>query len=204
MLLAICLSQILPTDFFEEPNFIVIPDIAPLVEGHVLIVSVNHYPCFGAMSQEYLFETITIKHEIRRRLTRAYRAPIFFEHGPVASRKAAGVCIDHAHLHCLPANRGFSSFIAPNHSSEQISSIIQLAEYTKSGLSYLFYESRDGNASVYPLDSEGDDVPPQHLRHAAARAFTVPEWNWRAISKSPTYGDIMRPWILRAVKMLRH
>nr|VFK30189.1 MAG: Diadenosine tetraphosphate (Ap4A) hydrolase [Candidatus Kentron sp. MB]VFK75127.1 MAG: Diadenosine tetraphosphate (Ap4A) hydrolase [Candidatus Kentron sp. MB] len=184
-------------------NFIVIPDIAPLLEGHILIVTTKHYPCFGAMPPEHLSESIAIKRQVKRMLTSAYCAPIFFEHGPATCDGLAGACVDHAHLHCLPVEREFFSLIAPGHNSEQISSIAQLAEYTKNGFSYLFYESLEESLRVYPLKAETDDIPSQHLRCAAARIFSISKWNWRDIIESPDYEKVMRPRILKAVDLLR-
>nr|VFK16022.1 MAG: Diadenosine tetraphosphate (Ap4A) hydrolase [Candidatus Kentron sp. LFY] len=185
----------------KTENFVVVPDCAPLMEGHFLIVSKEHYPCFGAMPPELLLEAVTIKREIRHKLTSAYCAPVFFEHGPVVCDTAiAGSCVDHAHLHCLPVGKEFSSLIMPSREPEELTEFWKLAEYTRNGLSYLFYESREGDMDIYPLDAENDDVPPQHLRHAAARILSMPNWNWRDISKKPDYGDVVRTRILRAVE----
>nr|VFJ47921.1 MAG: Diadenosine tetraphosphate (Ap4A) hydrolase [Candidatus Kentron sp. FM]VFJ48031.1 MAG: Diadenosine tetraphosphate (Ap4A) hydrolase [Candidatus Kentron sp. FM]VFK07686.1 MAG: Diadenosine tetraphosphate (Ap4A) hydrolase [Candidatus Kentron sp. FM] len=184
-------------------NFLVIPDVAPLVEGHVLIISKNHYPCFGAMPPEHLREAVDIKRKMKQALTAGYRTPVFFEHGPVSSDGVAGSCVDHAHLHCLPTDKEFSFLIAPNHNRTEITSFTQLAKYTENGLSYLFYESREEDLSIYPLDSKNDDIPSQHLRYVAARTLSISEWNWRDIIKGPNYKDTIRPCILRTVETLR-
>jgi len=87
-----------------DDDFLVIPDIAPLDRGHLLLVSTQHYLSMGAIlksSHVILEEHVS---RINRITELAFGKPaIFVEHGATQSHEA-GACIDHAHWHCLPDN----------------------------------------------------------------------------------------------------
>jgi ATP adenylyltransferase len=125
---------------YKTPNFVVLPDIAPLVEGHLLIISLTHFLCFGNLPDDHFKEFEEIKDYITQLLTKTYTRHIFFEHGP-ALPKRAGCCIDHAHIHCVPAETDLSSTISNKLIKEKISSILDLCDFSKRNISYLFYET---------------------------------------------------------------
>ncbi len=81
----------------ETPNFCIVADHAPLVEGHLLIIPQQHYPCYGAVPASLDTELQTLKQEVRTFFARFYASPIiFWEHGVFRQT------VFHAHLHCFP------------------------------------------------------------------------------------------------------
>ena len=80
----------------ETPLFRVVADHAPLVEGHILIVPRNHYPCYGGAPTTLDSELFALKDEVRCFFAQFYDTPIFWEHGVFRQT------VFHAHLHCFP------------------------------------------------------------------------------------------------------
>src|SRR5215470_1122324 len=56
----------------ETPNFLIVTDHAPLVEGHLLIIPRRHYTCFGDVPAELDAELFTLKKEVQQFLSQYY------------------------------------------------------------------------------------------------------------------------------------
>ncbi len=81
----------------ETSNFCIVTDHAPLVEGHLLIIPKQHYPCYGAVPVSFDKELQALKQEVRMFFARFYDSPIiYWEHGVFRQT------VFHAHLHCFP------------------------------------------------------------------------------------------------------
>jgi diadenosine tetraphosphate (Ap4A) HIT family hydrolase len=176
---------------YRSPNFIVLPDIAPLIEGYLIIIPLMHVSCFGNILNEHFAEFQSVKNYISGFLTEIYTKPLFFEHGP-AKPKDAGCCIDHAHMHCLPVNADLSLSISDKLSRDQISSINELCHYTEKRISYLFYENNEGALYSYPLTNESSILPSQYLRMVVAANLKLDRWDWRELITSKDYSDKMK------------
>lgn len=90
----------------REANALLVPDIAPIVAGHLLAVSHRHAASsvelqadeFEALNRILIAATNFIR-------TTFTRDAMTFEHGGwLASENLAGPCIDHCHVHILPAD----------------------------------------------------------------------------------------------------
>jgi diadenosine tetraphosphate (Ap4A) HIT family hydrolase len=169
-------GDILPTRvIYETEHFVVVPSIGQLVEGYLLIVPRGHYLSIGHLPQTLLLEFEKLQKLTKSILTDAYTSPILFEHGPVSEKQHGGCCVDHAHLHLVPANvdlRGRLDNLLP---SKSILSFAELALETSSERPYLYYESQNGDRSVYPATG----VPSQLLRKVLAQELGIPDqWDW--------------------------
>ncbi len=80
----------------ETPAFLVATDHAPLVEGHLLIITKQHYACYGAAPAELDGELKALKREVQQFLAQYYAPAVFWEHGIFRQT------VYHAHLHCFP------------------------------------------------------------------------------------------------------
>lgn len=187
----------------KTPNFIVISDIAPLVEGHLLIISLTHHPCFGNLLNEHYEEFQDVKRFITKLLTKVYTKPIFFEHGPVMTKRA-GCCIDHAHIHCLPVNTDLLSTISKNELTKtRISSIIELCDYNKRNIAYLFYETKLNVLYTYPLTNELDILPSQYFRMVVAANLKLARWDWREMITNEKYVADNKSTVIRTIEKLK-
>ncbi len=94
---AFCQRQHIESYILKETStFRLVADHAPLVEGHLLIIPRQHYPCYGAVPAAYDSELATLKREVQRFFAQYYAPPIFWEHGVFRQT------VFHAHLHCFP------------------------------------------------------------------------------------------------------
>ncbi len=163
---------------FETMNFIVLPSIGPIVEGHLLIVSKKHYLCMGALSSKLFLELGDLKRKIRTCLWATYgKKSISFEHGSVGNsfQKKAGCCTDHAHLHIVPANVDLLPQIKSNFVSRKINSISDLRKNWKNKTPYLFYENNAGKLFTFDVTF----VASQYLRIILAKELGLNNWDWR-------------------------
>ncbi|WP_157963720.1 HIT family protein [Actinocorallia populi] len=87
----------------RDADFYLAPDLAPLVEGHLLLVSERHWRCGGQLPPALWQRAEGWRAEVSGRYARAYGDPgvLVLEHGP-ASPGGGGACVDHFHWHLLP------------------------------------------------------------------------------------------------------
>jgi len=101
----------------ETPNFLIVTDHAPLVEGHLLIIPRSHYTCYGDVPPELDAELFAIKQEVQQFLAQYYAPVVFWEHGIFRQT------VFHAHLHCFPFGT-----IEYDHTQELHGAVVQTQE----------------------------------------------------------------------------
>lgn len=88
----------------NTPSFVVVPDIAPIVEGYCLILSKRHIFAMTDLSEQEFLELKILKNCVKKVLFEIYHEQVIaFEHGELSPARNAGACIDHSHLHIVPA-----------------------------------------------------------------------------------------------------
>jgi diadenosine tetraphosphate (Ap4A) HIT family hydrolase len=81
----------------ENAHVRLLPDLFPVVPGHVLLVSRRHLPCYGAAAPEVLADLERISRVAAEFVRDAYGVePVLWENG------GAGQTVFHAHLHVMP------------------------------------------------------------------------------------------------------
>jgi diadenosine tetraphosphate (Ap4A) HIT family hydrolase len=93
---AFCKRETISSILKETSHFRLATDVAPLVEGHLLIIPKTHYACYGAVPPELDEELFALKQEVRNFFAQYYAPPVFWEHGIFRQT------VFHAHLHCFP------------------------------------------------------------------------------------------------------
>lgn len=85
---------------FESEDFIVIKDVNPKVEGHLLVISKEHYGSFLDMPTElYSGMLSTVKDVLEKLDIKDFN--LVLNNG-----KVAGQLVPHVHLHILPRAEG--------------------------------------------------------------------------------------------------
>ena len=162
----------------ESENFVVLPALGPLTEGHLLILPKEHYICLGSMPPELYPELKALKQEAFIVLSRTYDTPTFFEHGAATKTMRGGCCIEHAHLQVFPCGLDLLPVISRFFTGERIEYLEQLREYYQRKQPYLFYENIGGTMYVFPVSPV---IPAQFMRQLIAKALGTPEkWDWRS------------------------
>ena len=178
---------------YENTDVYITPDISPLCEGHFLIISNNHIPCFGNADNNVFSSLISAKDHMKRSIYKTDKI-IVFEHGAVIEH-AAGSCIDHAHMHTLPADRipiqieDIDTYIEKSgfvHSKKILGNTETLQKLANSRQPYLFYEI-NGQAWVYPVKR----LPSQFFRSLFAY-YLKKEYNWKETFKKDSSKELYK------------
>ena len=158
-----------------DRDFFLIPDVAPLAEGHLLLVTREHHQCAGDFSRPMWEGALRWRDRVARLYLEAYGSGrlLLFEHGP-ASSQGGGACIDHAHWHFVPGTTGVRAIVEREGRPGVPADHAALRECYRAGRSYLLIEE-DGVATVH----SGDGVRSQFLRWAVAAAGQGRTWRWQ-------------------------
>lgn len=97
---------------YESEHFYVIPDIAPLTIGHVLIVSKNHINSMTKLSRCMALELRNLVNIIDPIISCNHKTNVvYFEHGPGDNQSQSLKSVNHFHLHCVPTNIDITSIM---------------------------------------------------------------------------------------------
>lgn len=169
------------------------PDIAPIVAGHLLLITTKHYMCYGACPPEMNQEILNAQQFVRELFATIYQTPtIFMEHGP-AEKKRAGVCIEHAHWHCLPATLPMNERIKELLGDGIVAPLPTLQRMYQAKESYIYLEDAPGNGRAYLADV----LPSQYLRQLAVSLLQRTDWEWQTTHKHPETQDLFRRTLSR-------
>lgn len=159
---------------YEDEYIFITPDLSPLVPGHLLIVSQNHYNSFAETPIEVRDVLQRAIEYIHNKLH--YEKIAWFEHGAVFPGKG-GASIDHAHLHVLPHNFPIQQAVE---SDNKYSKKIQFSKDIFYALAkkqpYLWISNGFDSSSIYYVDS----LPSQYLRDVVMRLQGRKEYNWKS------------------------
>lgn len=159
---------------YEDEYVFITPDLSPLVPGHLLIVSQNHYNSFAGAPievQNDLQKTIEYIHNSLH-----YEKIAWFEHGAVFSGKG-GASIDHAHLHVLPYEFPIQQAVeADNKYSKKVEFSKDLFYKLAEKQPYLWISNGFDSSSIYYVDN----LPSQYLRSIVVQLQGKREYNWKS------------------------
>jgi len=176
-----------------DNDLFVIPDVAPLMEGHLLLVITHHYRCYGAAPRELQSKILTALDRIAVLYHEAYgETALFIEHG-AAQRKRAGACIDHAHWHCLPTSYPIEKTVTELLGLGQHASMDSLRDIHASGQSYIYIGDASGQGNVIIADV----LPSQFLRQIVESNKDRREWRWQDACQDPGNQNLFRGAINR-------
>lgn len=163
------------TELISSGDFLVAAGLGPFVEGYLMILTRQHYHSMAQLSTPQLLQLTVLKDEVRDVLTKCYRAPVVFEHGPAFPVSSGGSCIDHAHFQFLPLEIDLLPLLRTRHIMKPIRDLAALVELSAEGKPYLFFENQRGHMYV----GEAENVPSQYLRRLIAKELGIPDqWDY--------------------------
>ena len=165
----------------ETESLILLPDVNPIVPGHILIVTKKHMLGF-AQAEKKIFEDFSKINDFLINFSSQYSNNyFFFEHGASKIIKNTGGCIDHAHIHFIPSAIDILPYIAPfSQKKVSLEPILMSSAFPENGVDYLFYQNMDGNGCI--ILEPKKPLPRQFVRMIMAKEYGLKEWDWR---KSP-------------------
>jgi diadenosine tetraphosphate (Ap4A) HIT family hydrolase len=188
---------------FEGKEAVLIPDISPLTQGHLLLLSKKHYQSWAQASRRIAIESELILEKVRQYYAEIYpdKGFFIFEHGPGKINGQVYNCgscksISHAHMHILPIPRKaqFSMIllndkIKTQTNLERISytstrPISSLKAITKEKPYLLIFDYLSYNGCIFLQEDCKSNIPSQLLRILfATTIFQIQfedrtHWDW--------------------------
>ena len=172
----------------ESRNFVVMPDISPLVPQHRLLITRDHRNSFAEVPRNQWQEL----RAMRRSAVSALRLPdgskpgsaLVFEHGSCGSQHS-GACITHAHQHLIPLPPGVQvppirEWLADYGDVYKVRSLAEIVKrHRSSRTGYLLCD--DGSGVAHLVSNLEEPVPCQYMRKMLASFLGHADWNWKAM-----------------------
>ena len=95
-----CDKKILNNAFLETERFLAIYNIAPVLPGHSMVIPKKHITSFMEISQDELFEFVSISRKVIKILGILFRTEAF--NWTLQEKEDAGQTIPHMHIHIIP------------------------------------------------------------------------------------------------------
>ena len=166
-------------------NFHVAVDVAPLVPGHLLIVSNRHLISMGQITTEEVRELSQLKSFLRETITSCFAGGVvFMEHGSNCAVRA-GSCIDHAHLHALPLHQELETILGARLGGGQPCTQNDLNQMYRKEIPYVAYEGH--RQQLYSYTSA--HIPSQFLRVVVCEALGTGIYQWFLVSNKSQVRD---------------
>lgn len=160
---------------FGDRHFRILPSLGQIVEGHLLIIPVEHYCALADLPASSLAELDNLCRYTRLVLAQTYGSCIFFEHG-VRGDASGGCGIDHAHMHAVPVRAdSLANTLSREFGGRDISSIAEIRQRLAADSSYLYLEDASKKRHVFPVES----LPSQYMRKLVGQAVGKSDWDWR-------------------------
>jgi diadenosine tetraphosphate (Ap4A) HIT family hydrolase len=164
----------------QTKSLVLMPDISPIVPGHMLIVTKDHYLSFSTIP-EYIWQELDILKKLALNILAEYQyRPFFFEHGDSSGLCQVGGCISHAHLHVIPTRVDILKHLNRLSSNGLSLKKIDMKNVVpKNGCDYLYYENHDAEGCI--VVNPNKPLPHQFIRIVVAQEIGIPDWDWRNI-----------------------
>ena len=162
----------------ETENFVVMPSLGPLGDGHVLLCPKVHFKSTHSVPVSYSGEYADVIVVAELMLKERYGSHVHhFEHGMAPDGRT--VCtVDHAHLHLVAADAGIKDEITKAGNWSRIEKDPLYHEECPPWDEYLYYKSPDGERIM--ASNSGDSFPSQYIRRVfAEQSGDAESWNWR-------------------------
>ena len=162
---------------YEDRHFYITPDIAPILSGHLLLISKQHYRSLLNAPIEIKDRLQYLKKRIREFNLVEYKTPtIFFEHGTTSINLGSGPCVDHLHIHSLPFTKPIAQYIALQLSEIDFSMVRISGKLSlRSFVDYLYID--DADRKEFMISSI--KIPSQLIRLAVSALIGRPKEKWQ-------------------------
>lgn len=167
----------------STPYFNVIADPYPLVRGHIMIISKQHYGCCGELDTQ----TFVALNHMREYIEKIYKARygrfVCYEHGRAGSCMNIGgtdAC-HHMHLHFLPILVDLHRLIDDKITRYCIA-FMDLSNLYNTHGHYLLTGNSTAGYHFYNLSSTDKELPPHYIRNKIANAVGYAQRaNWEVM-----------------------
>lgn len=181
-----------------DEQYLVTLDVAPLVEGHLLLVTNDHVLSTLGTGQDLArisFHKTQIDHISKRAFK---RKPIFLEHGSVDQSRDP--CIEHAHIHALPLKGELR--VPLRRELGRLSKFKNLfrADEAVKDSEYIAYESKRGH--IFIKNEDVSELPSQFMRHIVTERLGENEYRWIPCRDKPTTRSVFNSTLRKIIDIL--
>lgn len=174
------------TVIYEDDFFIIVPALGPLYPGHTLIISKEHVTSISNMSKDSITKCYELMARIKAFLNQ-FPCILFSEHGACDEYEAAGACIIHAHIQCIPLSDEFDfSNIELFVTEDKVNSYFDILNWNKPYL----YINHNGIEKIYLSEA----VPSQLIRKMIYASKGRTDWDWRNNRKDDMIKETLELW----------
>lgn len=191
----------------ETPHHVLLPDIGPLTQDHLLVVSKEHIPSFASLPTGYHKDYQLLVNSVILRMSNLHpkEEPLTFEHGMGSVNGKfirCGGCgrTDHAHLHVLPVSKDNHRDLISD-LSLHIRSELDFEEHSLKdpfdlnelrsvigGRPYLMIGNLQ-EGKVY-IQNDASEIPSQYIRTFLGGYLGIAEHNWKVLlAESPQLAE---------------
>jgi diadenosine tetraphosphate (Ap4A) HIT family hydrolase len=161
---------------FRSKEFVVVPSLGQITEGHLLLLPIKHFTAFGELPESLLEEFTGLANNVAATITEGYGSSVAFEHG-VRPGGSGGCGIYHAHLHAVPLANATDPVDALKlrFPYTELTRLDEISKRSAGLSSYLLYQ--DSHTRLYLFDT--GPLPSQYMRKLLADALESEDWDWR-------------------------
>lgn len=175
----------------KTDKFLVFPPLGQFVEGSLLFATKDHIISFAHIPDEYYEELEMFLSEILHMVSKHYKNPIVFEHGPMTSSNKGTCCVDHAHFNIFPVDIDIHRYLKDKFPFRKIKNFKELQDQKEKNKPYLFVQDNNGNRYIYDVEV----VPSQYIRQIIAKELGMPEkWHWREYIGEKEFMDTIKTY----------
>lgn len=165
---------------FRSDDFVLVPSLGQLAEGHLLLLPIKHWTAVGDLDDRLLVDFAGLYGAVLEILRREYGPCVAFEHG-VRSGGAGGCGISHAHLHFVPLATALDPIVSLHlkFPHKSLGNLSELGNKSKGMVGYMLYV--DSNSRIYLFDTP--NLESQFMRKTLTTNLSSNEWDWRAAGR---------------------
>lgn len=172
-------------------NFYIMLSLGPIVEGHLLIVSNEHFECCAELQGEIAKEFDVIVEKVKSILNHEYRTVLLFEHGRSSSclwSLSPDKHCFHAHMHCVPTDVNLTTIVEQRFSPISLGSWDDFRRIYQNQFRGYLYIEHNNQKKMFLVNKK---LRRQYLRYKLATTLEVEklaDWlkvpGWRKIWKA--------------------
>lgn len=174
------------TPLLESDRFVVTSCIGPLVAGHVMVVSREHYPSLAAMGSDAIEEYEELISRVRALQLYRDGELLEAEHG-ATDADCGAACVAHTHIHLLP---GFGQYGTMFDGVLDVIYSGKNLAFPDTSRPYIFLRGADQLTRIY--DSTG--MPPQLVRQTICSDTGREDWDWQACPRYDWIRQTVQEW----------
>ena len=165
---------------FRSDEFVVLPSLGQIAEGHLLVLPIKHWTALGDLTEPLFEEFTELSKGVTTIVRGEYGSCITFEHG-VRPGSTGGCGIYHAHLHVVPLSATLDPIdsLKSKFSYKRIGDLNEIGELSQGKSGYLFYQ--DSHSSAYLFDAP--NLTSQYMRRVLADVLGTLNWDWRSAGR---------------------